>query len=374
MLFPEPTNGSASNADAFWTPSARGAFTAVATLLAETPEQPFAMSEVLQLFSRGDCLDVLNRMIETRRTSGRPNYSRTVVDGISDYVRGSPEQVDGIRKMTSTRLAGWFNPRVAAATEASDFDLRDLRRKLMTVYVRVQPGNIPRMRPILSLLFDAVLNLNTDVTPEEDPSIRYPVLVLLDEFARLGKMETLVEAAQYARGYGLRFLYVIQNIAQLRARYGADGAQDILDNVGAEIVFGTNDLQLTKELSERLGDDTIDVVTKNRPRFWASFNWQKQSEAEHPHRRPLMLPQEIAQLQPSEQIVLRAGMPPMKTQRATWFNDPTFTGRARPAPEIPRLNVSVELDDGSTKLGQPRQRLKTLTAPDVEEPLEEEDA
>jgi type IV secretion system protein VirD4 len=57
MLFPEPTNGSTSNADAFWTPSARGAFTAVATLLAETPEQPFAMSEVLRLFSRGDCLD-----------------------------------------------------------------------------------------------------------------------------------------------------------------------------------------------------------------------------------------------------------------------------------------------------------------------------
>ena len=91
----------------------------------------------------------------------------------------------------------------------------------------------------------------------------------------------LAEAAQYARGYGLRFLYVIQNIAQLRTRYGADGAQDILDNVGAEIVFGTNDLQLTKELSERLGDNTIDVVTKNRPRFWASLNWQKQSEAEH---------------------------------------------------------------------------------------------
>lgn len=276
--------------------------------------------------------------------------------------------------MTSTRLAGWFNPRVAAATSASDFDLRELRRRPMTIYVRVQPGNIPRMRPILSLLFDAVLNLNTDVTPEEDPSIRYPVLVLLDEFARLGRMETLAEAAQYARGYGLRFLYVIQNIAQLRTRYGADGAQDILDNVGAEIVFGTNDLQLTKELSERLGDDTIDVTTLNKPRFWSSLNWSKHSEAQHPHRRPLMLPQEIARLQPSEQIILRAGMPPMKTGRVTWFNDPTFTSRVRNPPTIPKLNVSVELEDGSTKIGQPHQRLKTLTAADIEEPAEEENA
>ena len=71
-----------------------------------------------------------------------------------------------------------------------------------------------------------------------------------------------------------------------------------------EIVFGTNDLKLTKELSERMGDDTINVTTKNRPRFWAWLNWSKQSEAEHPHRRPLMLAQEVSRLDPSEQIIL----------------------------------------------------------------------
>ena len=65
----------------------------------------------------------------------------------------------------------------------------------------------------------------------------------------------------------MRLLYVIQNKAQLRAKYGADSAEDIFDNTGAEIVFGTNDLKLTKELSERMGDDTINVTTKNRPRF-----------------------------------------------------------------------------------------------------------
>jgi type IV secretion system protein VirD4 len=114
------------------------------------------------------------------------------------------------------------------------------------------------------------------------------------------------------------------------------------------------------------------VVTKNRPRFWAWAKWDRQSEAEHPHRRPLMLPQEIARLSPSEQIILRAGMPPMKTQRVAWFSDFTLTSRVRPAPEIPRLNVLVELDDGSTKIGQPHQRLKTFTAADVEEPAEED--
>lgn len=372
MLFPDSSTGSTSNADAFWTPSARGAFTAVATLLAETPEQDFSIAGVLRCFARGDTLDLLASLIRQRRASGQPGYSQIAVDGVSDYVHGSTDQVGGIRKMTSTRLQSWFNPRIAAATAASDFDLRQFRRRPMTIYVTVQPGNIPRMRPLLALFFDALINLNTDATPEEDPTIKHQGLIILDEFARLGRMETLAEAAQYVRGYGIRLLYVIQNKAQLRAKYGADSAEDIFDNTGAEIVFGTNDLKLTKELSERMGDDTINVTTKNRPRFWAWLNWSKQSEAEHPHRRPLMLAQEVARMDPSEQIVLRGGMLPLKTQRACWFTDRNFTTLVRPAPEIPRLDVTVAFDDGRTTIiASARSRLPTITAADVEPEVDE---
>lgn len=364
MLFPESTTGSTSNSDAFWTPSARGAFTAVATLLAETANLPFDMASVLRCFARGDSRDALANLIRRRRDSGDPGYSQIVIDGINDYLSGSVEQVDGIRKMSSTRLSSWFNPRIAAATAASDFDLRDIRRRPMTIYVTVQPGNIARMRPILALFFDALINLNTDATPEDDPTIQHQTLVILDEFARLGRMESLAEAAQYVRGYGIRLLYVVQNKAQLRAKYGADSAEDIFDNTGSEIVFGTNDLRLTKELSERMGDDTIDVVTLNRPRFFSWFNPTRQSEAQHPHRRPLMLAQEVARLPPDEQIILRAGMLPMKTKRARWYDDPHFTSLVRPPPAIPRLEISVALDDG-TPIAKPRDRSKTLTAADV---------
>jgi len=350
MLFPEVTTGSGGNAEAFWTPSARGAFTAVATLLAETPGRQFSMAEVLRCFARGDSQDMLASLIQQRRGSGTPGYSQIAIDGISDYATGSSDQVGGIRKMASTRLQSWFNPRIAAATAASDFDLRQFRRRPMTIYITVQPGNIPRMRPLLALFFDALVNLNTDATPEEDPTIQHQGLIILDEFARLGRMESLAEAAQYVRGYGMRLLYVIQNKAQLRAKYGADSAEDIFDNTGAEIVFGANDLKLTKELSDRMGDQTINVTTKNRPRFMAWLNPSKQSEAEHPHRRPLMLAQEVARMDPCEQIVLRGGMLPLKTQRACWYNDPNFTSLVRPVPLIPTLDVTVALDDGSTTL------------------------
>ena|ERR1700761_2297859 len=120
-----------------------------------------------------------------------------------------------------------------------------------------------------------------------------------------------------------------------------------------------------------MGDDTINVVTKNRPRFMPWANWSRQSEAEHPHRRPLMLPQEIARMDRTEQIVLRAGMMPMKTGRPYWRDDASFKARWRPAPEIPRLNVTIDLDDGSTQIKRPSERQKPITAADVE-PLPED--
>jgi type IV secretion system protein VirD4 len=375
MLFPEVAGGTGSNADAFWTPSARGAFTAVATLLAETPGEDFTMAGVLRCFARGDSQETIAGLIRSRRAAGGPGYSQIAVDGASDYLNGSTDQVGGIRKMTSTRLQSWFNPRIAAATAVSDFDLRQIRRRPTTIYVTVQPGNIARMRPVLALFFDALVNLNTDATPQDDPAIQHQTLVILDEFIRLGKMESLSEAAQYVRGYGLRFLYVIQSKAQLRAKYGPDAAEDLFDNTGCEIIFGTNDLKLTKELSERMGDDTINVTTKNRPRFWSWMKWDKQSEAEHPHRRPLMLAQEVSRMSPEEQILLRPGMLPMKTGRARWFTDPNFTVLQRPPPQIPRLNVTVAADDGRTAvLHTPSPPQRPITAADVEREIEDADA
>jgi type IV secretion system protein VirD4 len=122
-----------------------------------------------------------------------------------------------------------------------------------------------------------------------------------------------------------------------------------------------------------MGDDTVNVTTKNRPRFLPWFNLSKQSEAEHPHRRPLMLAQEVARMDPSEQIVLRGGMLPLKSQRACWFNDRNFTTLVRQAPEIPRLDVKVALDDGQTTVIPGAKTLPTITSADVEPEMSDEE-
>jgi type IV secretion system protein VirD4 len=353
-LWPDATAVSAasSNADRFWDPAGRSAFEGVTAIIAETPELPLTLETVLRFFTVADSQERLAGMIEERRRC-RPPYSQVAVDQVSDYTCGSVEQVQGIRKVVSTKLAPWFSPRMQAATECSDFDIRDLRRKPMSIYLTVAPGNIPRMRPYLTLFFEQLIALNTDVLPENDRTITHQVLLLLDEFLRVGRIVEVAEAGQYAAGYGMRMAFIVQDKPQLAARYGEDAMQDIFSNVGAECVFGVNDIKTTRELSERIGFNTVDIATETAPRWWGWLKFDKQTTSVHPNKRGLMLPQEIARMPLGEQIVLRPGMMPVRCQRVQWFDDPNFTGLQRPAPVVPSLEIKIALDGGPAPVSRP---------------------
>lgn len=350
IQFPEVNQvGSGSNSNKFWDDAGRQAFKAVALLLAESPYERLSMERITRMFLRSDGHEFMADLIGGRRGTEDP-YSQDAVDGLSDYIGDDPKLRGDIRKTVSTALQIWTEPYIAAVTSGSDFDLRDLRRRPMTIYVIVSPSDIGWLKPLLRIFFDQLINLNTDVTPEQDPSLKHQILVLLDEFVRLGRIDSLAHAAQYSRGYGARIAYVVQNKAQVSIIYGRDGTADIFGNLGAELIFGTNDQEVVADLENRLGDNTVTYTNRSRPRFWSWANPSKQNESDHPHKRALMLDQEIAQMSPDEQLILRPGMKPMKTGRARWYNDPVFTTRVRPPPVIPKLDVSIAYDDGGTRV------------------------
>lgn len=347
LLIPDPKGDSATAI--FWQPAARMALAGVAWMLAEMPEEPFTLENVLSKFLRGDGLKWIVETIEARRCSGKPFSEKTVM-AVSDYVGRGERLTEDIRKSVSTNLQAFQNPHIAAATSRSDFDLRDLRREPMSIYVTTSPGHIPRVDHLLRLLFGSVINLNTDVTREQDPSLNVPVLIVLDEFARLGAMPALTQAAQFARGYGLRMAYVIQDKSQLVDLYGVAGAADVFSNLGVEIVFGTGDIKLAKEYEERLGDYTLSYDTRNQSRILPWFNFQKMTNAQHITRRPRILDQEIVMMPPDEQLIVRPGMRPAKSQRICWFKDKAFTSLVCEAPEVPKLDVEITPDRGDIAL------------------------
>lgn len=363
QIFPEEhqaTSFGGNGNQRFWEDAGRQGFGAAMMLLAETAGGGFfLLEELARIFQRADGHEWMAEKIKTARENGF-RYSAAVVDGISDYVGDDVKLRNDIRKTISSRLALFSYPEIAGVTARSDFDLRDLRRRPMTIYVCVSPGMIQTLRPLLRLFFDQLVAVNSDVLPEHDPSLKHQTLLLMDEFARLGRMDVLSQFAQYSRGYGFRVAYVVQNKAQVRAIYGDAAAADIFDNVGAEIVFGTNDSAMTQELQQRLGDNTLSYETMNRPRFWSWFNWNKQHANQHIQARPLMLDQEVMQMRPDEQLILRAGMKPMRTKRIRWYDDPNFSCLVRPPPEIPVVPIIVRMDDRAARSVPRRPGLRAI--------------
>src|SRR5690606_12174115 len=197
---------------------------------------------------------------------GRP-LPAPVVSALLDFTSASENTFASVRQSITTRMGLWLNPRVDAATSASDFDLRDLRGGRLSLYLGATPDNLLRVQPLYALLFQQLVDLNSRALP--GPGDR-PVLVVLDEFARLGLAPVLAHAFAWVAGYGLRLLAVIQSPSQLRALYGADVAEEIMTNCGVEVVFAPKELKVAQELSERLGFYTTPGLSRSRPTGLAS--------------------------------------------------------------------------------------------------------
>ncbi|NOG73509.1 MULTISPECIES: type IV secretory system conjugative DNA transfer family protein [Roseicella] len=333
----------------FWQDGARSAFLSIAVLITETPGLVLNPATVFRWFARGDASAELARMIDVRRKSGNP-YSQACVDLISDYLSGTEEVVKGVRKHVTATMGLWFNPKVAAATERSDFDLKQLRRRRMSVYVAVMPADLGQLGVLLRLFFTQLFESNTDVLPDQDRSIRYKCHVLLDEFTSIPAMRPLAKAAGFAAGFGLRFSFVVQSKNQVREEYKGQGEASLLENLGAEVYFGTSDPALCKEISERSGNDTVEVMSRSTPRWMAWLRPDRQSETAHLQKRALLLPQEVAQMPAEQELVFRASVPAFLLRKLRWFEDPSFRRLERRAPEVPKVSYTLARDDGTVTI------------------------
>lgn len=329
MLFPHPPN-----ADPFWAESARTGFVGVGAYLAETSERPLTFGALYAELTAGDPRTRFPALIDQRRKDGRP-LSAGCVRALTDFTSSSENTFASVRQSLTAKLNLWLNPRVCAATAASDFDLAELRSRRTSIYLAASPDNLLRVAPLYALLFQQLVDQSCRAPP--DPQ-RHPhqVLVLLDEFARLGHAEVLAKAFAYVAGYGLRLLPVLQSPAQLRAEYGPDVTEEILANCAVEIAFAPKELRLARDLSERLGDTTVRSPSRSRP---TGLSRGHRSVSESEQRRPLLLPQELSQMPDQDLIVLKAGLPPIRGRKLRYYCEPVFRRRLRPPPLVARRAV-----------------------------------
>jgi len=334
MLYPDPPN-----VDPFWTASARSLFLGIALYVFETPSLPATIGEVLRQGMASDDEGFgqhWKRLIAGRNSHEHP-LSSECVRSLCDVIDLAPVTASSIRKTFTSRLDLWLNPILDRATAESDFDLRELRKSPMSIYVGVNPDDLHRLRPVLNLFFQQAIGLQTRELPERNPQLKYQVMMLLDEFTALGRIPIIAEAISYLPGYNVRVVLVIQTPAQLREVYGLHNSEVMLKSLAARIVFAPKDFADAREISDELGFQTVRVKTVSKP-VGGSFSRRGsrgRSENVSEQRRALLLPQEVKELGSEEAIVFYEGLRPIRCRKIRYYADRRFRKRLLPAPEVP---------------------------------------
>lgn len=325
--------------DAFWQSQAQRLFTGFVLYMLETPDRPCTMAELIKLSTPTKPLEEwITETIQQRKADGNA-LSVECIEALMAYAGNSSENTRaGILSSLSAPLNIFTDPMVAAATSASDFRLDEVRKKRMSIYVGIQPNELPRFDKLLNLFFSQLINLNTRVLPEQDPSLKYQCLVLLDEFTALGHVEIINKAVAYIAGYNMRLMLIFQDKSQAEKYYTREGARTLLSNMACQVIFAPRTVEDAEEYSKLLGTETVKgrSISRNQGKGGGgSISTSDQSRA-------LMLPQEMLELDKSLEIVKYDAHKPILCKKIIFYEEPVFQGR-----------LSQERDEAGRQKGLP---------------------
>ena len=330
--------------DKFWSENAKDLFRGLCLLVLETPDLPKTLGEILrQASGKGKPLPDHIEEMRTKAKKEGWSYTSACTDALDRILHNSENTLAGIVATFNTPLLIFQNPRVDLATSDNDFDLRDVRRKKMTIYLGVTPDKLSDAKVLINLFFDQLLNQNTRVLPQQDKSLKYQCLLILDEFTSIGRINMIQQAISYQAGYNMRVLTIIQNKSQLEDKYGKAGAITLMANHALMIMYAPSPVVQSdaNEYSEMLGYETVKSKNKSRSTS-AGAGSGSRSESESDQRRALMLPQEIKELGQWREIVSLENCKPILCDKIKYFEDPAFTQRTNwEVPSIPIQDVKA---------------------------------
>ncbi len=285
----------------------------------------------------------LHAMMKTAHLGGGPHP--VIASAARELLNKSDNERSGVLSTAMSFLGLYRDPVVAQVTSRCDWRIRDLveGNRPATLYLVVPPSDISRTKPLVRLILNQIgRRLTEDLHAK---GRRYRLLLMLDEFPALGRLDFFESALAFMAGYGLKSFLIAQSLNQIEKAYGPNNA--ILDNCHVRVSFATNDERTAKRVSDALGTATELRAMKNyaghRLSPWLGHLMVSRQET----ARPLLTPGEVMQLPPDDELVLVSGCPPIRAKKARYFEDRRLTERvfAPPKPQENKPNDVTTSDD-----------------------------
>jgi type IV secretion system protein VirD4 len=253
-----------------------------------------------------------------------------VASAARELLNKSENERSGVLSTAMSFLGLYRDPVVAAVTRRCDWRIRDLVEggRPSTLYLVVPPSDISRTKPLVRLILNQIgRRLTEDLNPKGK---RHRLLLMLDEFPALGRLDFFESALAFMAGYGLKAFLIAQSLNQIEKAYGQNNS--ILDNCHVRVSFASNDERTAKRVSDALGTATEIRDAKNyaghRLSPWLGHLMVSRQET----ARPLLTPGEVMQLPHDDELVLVSGCHPIRAKKARYFEDHQLQARILPPP------------------------------------------
>ena len=278
---------------------------------------------------------VMERIRDTMHLGDRPHP--VAQQSAQAFLNKAPNEASGVLSTALAFLSLYKDDIVANNTRVSDFTIESLMQQKTSLYLVVPPSDKDRLKPLTRLIINQVTRRLTEKMEFDENGQGHSIyphrlLLLIDEFPSLGKLDIFQEALAFIAGYGLKALLITQDREQLisEAAYGAH--ETITSNCHIRVAFAPNKIETAKNVSEMCGTSTVEHTQRQYSGNRLAVVLQHVNTNEQIVQRPLLTPDECMRLPDSDQLVFVAGHAPIYCQKIIYWSDPAFADRVHVKP------------------------------------------
>ncbi|NNG73229.1 type IV secretory system conjugative DNA transfer family protein [Rhizobium laguerreae] len=304
MLLPERLRSDSSD---FWEESARILLTAMLGFVLECPDTRKSLSELYR---------ILNSMSDERKAIIQllENYE----PGLSDQTRmqltkfaGRHEKLgEGIAAEIVAKLNFLQNPLVEALTSITTIPIDTIRKRKLVIYIQADWNAMQIYERLISMFIQQMADKLVQMGPLRNGE--HEVLMMLDEFGNGGRIDTVLTLAPLIRKNGVRFVFILQDGAQLERLY---------QRSGQKILMGASTIKLFMNFQNQEDATAVSMAAGK------TTEWVEQSSYSHRHGRrqrsiskvpvsvDLLPVNTLMTMKPEDAILQVTGMPLMRIMK-----------------------------------------------------------
>jgi len=249
--------------------------------------------------------------------------------------RNRPQDEGGSMLSTvNNALAVFADPKIKRNSWNSEFyinEFEEMKKAPISLYLTIQYNDVARIAPLIRLFITLFSRKFTGgETSAGNRKFEVPVLFILDEFDKLGRMDELEMNMGIHNGFGIHYFLIFQSLNQLNKIYTKD--HSFLAHARNTIIYapGTGETDSAELVSKICGKESISRTNISYSGGKAQVGYSNKNISAQDQERNLINADEVMKLPLDQLILLCQGLPPYIGKKNVYYEDPVFKARMFP--------------------------------------------